>query len=162
MVRTASTMFAAHGYSAVSVRTIANAVHADVAAIYYYFRSKDALLAAVLAPYLAQQISVTETANAAPRAQRARTLLTGLVDARVTHPEAAAIVNDPAIRDLPRRRAEIEHVNSQATHSLLITTTGRGARQRVELALTLVAHGPVTARSRSHTLDAAVRLIEVV
>jgi AcrR family transcriptional regulator len=52
VLRTARRLFAEHGYDATSLQQIANTMGVAKANVYYYFRTKEALLQALLEPFL--------------------------------------------------------------------------------------------------------------
>jgi AcrR family transcriptional regulator len=52
VLRTARRLFAEHGYDGTSLQQIADAMGVTKANVYYYFRSKEALLQALLEPFL--------------------------------------------------------------------------------------------------------------
>ena len=54
ILRQATRLFIAHGYSGLSMRRIAEAVGISKAGIYYHFRDKESLFLAILEGHLAE------------------------------------------------------------------------------------------------------------
>jgi AcrR family transcriptional regulator len=108
--RAALALFVAQGYTATSLREIAQTVGVSVPALYYHFASKDELLRSVTEPLLAAGDLFVERLRGLPRAGFARRALEGYYDLIVDNfPIYRLVSTDPAVRSHPevgRRAAE--------------------------------------------------------
>lgn len=95
--RTALALFSRHGYAATSLREIADELGFTKAALYYHYRSKEDLLAAVLEPLLADlEALVAEPAGTDRRLAREH-FLAGYLEVLLRHrPLLRYLVNDAA------------------------------------------------------------------
>lgn len=93
VVETALGMFASDGYSAVSMRDLASALGIQAPSIYSHFESKDALLAAVVGPFLDSIRDLLDDfpADAVSPAER-RAWLTAAVSVLAAHPRQLQLV----------------------------------------------------------------------
>src|SRR3954452_22118022 len=151
--RAALALFVARGYTATSLREIAQSVGVSVPALYYHFASKDELLRSVTEPLLRagdrfiEQLRRLPPARVArrragpvfleqlrrlPRAGFARRALEGYYDLIVEHfPIYRLVSTDPAVRSHPEvgRRA-----TEQATMLLDLLAGPPGGHERLVLA----------------------------
>lgn len=108
--RAALALFVARGYTATSLREIAQTVGVTVPALYYHFASKDELLRSVTEPLLTAGDHFIEHLRRLPRDGFARRALEGYYDLIVEHfPIYRLVSTDPAVRSHPevgRRAAE--------------------------------------------------------
>ncbi|KAA0017395.1 TetR/AcrR family transcriptional regulator [Antrihabitans cavernicola] len=81
VLATARRLIAEHGYDATSLQQIADDMGVTKANVYYYFRTKDAILEALLAPMVAGLDRLLDRVEGlADQQQRVTTLTTGFVD----------------------------------------------------------------------------------
>ena len=100
--RAALALFVARGYTATSLREIAQSVGVSVPALYYHFASKDELLRSVTEPLLRAGDGFIEHLRRLPRAGFARRALEGYYDLIVEHfPIYRLVSTDPAVRSHP-------------------------------------------------------------
>ena len=130
--RAALGLFVARGYTATSLREIAQSVGVSVPALYYHFASKDELLRSVTEPLLRAGDGFIERLRRLPRAGFARRALEGYYELIVEHfPIYRLVSTDPAVRSHPevgRRAAE------QATMLLDLLAGPPGGHERLVLA----------------------------
>jgi AcrR family transcriptional regulator len=92
-------LFVSRGFSATSLREIAQAVGISVPAIYYHFASKDDLLRSVVDPLLAAADRLLAGLSGSPGPGLARRALEAYYDLIVAHYEIYLLVSsDPAVR----------------------------------------------------------------
>jgi AcrR family transcriptional regulator len=102
---TARRLFAEKGYAATSLQQIADALGVTKANVYYYFRTKDAILEALLDERVAALDAVLDEAETiADRRRRRAVVVDGFVEQVVlAHRTIAAVdVGDPGIRGRPK------------------------------------------------------------
>src|SRR5215218_921903 len=125
----ALSLFVVRGYTATSLREIAQAVGVTVPALYYHFASKDELLRNVTEPLLTAGDSFLGRLGRLPRGGFARHALEGYYDLIVDHfPIYRLVSTDPAVRSHPevgRRAAE------QAALFLDLLAGPAGGRERL-------------------------------
>jgi AcrR family transcriptional regulator len=118
LVRAATTLFAARGYDAASVRDITRRARANLGAVTYHFGSKADLYAAVvegLTRALADRLAAA-AAPPGPAAARLTRMVHGIFAFFADHPEAPAILLDalahggPPAAALPQLRRNLETV----------------------------------------------------
>jgi AcrR family transcriptional regulator len=80
LLDTARRLFLEHGYAGTSLQMIADELGVTKAALYYHFKTKDDLLAALVAPALAELERVLDDIEAAPARRRPRLFVDGYVD----------------------------------------------------------------------------------
>jgi AcrR family transcriptional regulator len=97
-------LFAIHGVGGSSFQMVADAVGLTKAAIYYQFRTKEAIVLAVAEVYLSPMQAALDEAEAEPDRDRARSLLlTRVVDMAVDRRQwVSALQSDPAMTRLFR------------------------------------------------------------
>ena len=162
--------FRVGGFVGTSIADLAGDLGVSKAAIYYHYRSKDALLHHLIDPLLdAVDACIQDGSDPAGPARTARQLLDAYLAVLIAHREVVplittdvAVLNHPAIG--PRLRAQ-----NQRLQSLLTTPdTSVPARLRAEAALGAIRR-PVTAEpqvdlsepAHQHTLvDAAVAALQ--
>ncbi|MCW2778399.1 MAG: hypothetical protein JWN17_2124 [Frankiales bacterium] len=84
-------LFTEHGFDGTSLQQIADRLGVTKAAVYYHFRSKDDLLAALVDPAFAELEDLLSRTEALPRgAARQKCALSEFVDYLLRHREAAA------------------------------------------------------------------------
>jgi AcrR family transcriptional regulator len=114
---TARRLFHEHGYDATSLQRIADAMGVTKANVYYYFRTKAAILEALLRPLVDAQIAVIDAAaGIGDRDARLRFLVDGVVGNVVTAYRTMGPLNlgDPAMRrELPITR-ELDDLSVRA------------------------------------------------
>lgn len=99
IVETALQLIADHGFSATSTREISEHLGFTKAALYYHFRTKEDLLAAIVAPAMEDLAELAERSTAASTPSDRRHLVEGYVDLVSTHVELVRVLaNDPAAR----------------------------------------------------------------
>jgi AcrR family transcriptional regulator len=129
--------FRVSGFAGTSIADLAGALGISKAAIYYHYRSKDALLHRLIDPLLdAIDACIQDHTTPAVSAQAARELLDAYLAVLIAHREAVtlvttdlAVLNHPSIG--PRLRAQ----NQQLQSLLAAPNTTVAARLRAEAAL---------------------------
>lgn len=134
IVATATTLFAAQGFSATSLQDLADHLGVTKAALYYHFRRKDHLVAAVLAPMVADidaWFDAVEVEHADTRAA-----LEAYFEVVHRHaPLLAAIGRDPAALSAGDTVAHIVDWNQRVQTVLTGPQAGFDARVRASLAI---------------------------
>ncbi|MGH8989389.1 MAG: TetR/AcrR family transcriptional regulator, partial [Acidimicrobiales bacterium] len=88
-----------HGYSATSTREISERLGFTKAALYYHFRTKEDLLAAIVAPAMEDLSALAARCGCASTASDRRHLVEGYVDLVARHVDLIGVLaNDPAAR----------------------------------------------------------------
>jgi AcrR family transcriptional regulator len=162
--------FRVSGFVGTSIADLAGALGISKAAIYYHYRSKDALLHRLVDPLLdAIDACIQDHTTPAASARTARQLLGAYLAVLLAHREVVplvatdvAVLNHPSIG--PRLRAQ----NQQLQSLLAVPNTDVAARLRAEAALgaiwrPLIAEPPLdlTDPAHQHTLvDAAVATLQ--
>jgi AcrR family transcriptional regulator len=167
IARLALARFRVGGFVGTSIADLAGALGVSKAAIYYHYRSKDALLHRLIDPLLDAIDACIQDHNQ-PR-RTARQLLGDYLAVLLAHREVVplvatdvAVLNHPSIG--PRLRAQ----NQQLQSLLTAPDTSPSARLRAEAALgaiwrPLIAQPPLylTSPAHQHTLiDAAVATLQ--
>jgi AcrR family transcriptional regulator len=114
---TARTLFLDHGFDATSLQNIADAMGVTKANVYYYFRTKIAILEALLAPTVAALTDRLDAAGRiADRADRADFLITSWVEQVVLAYRTLAPMSrqDPIMRRHERIGRELEALHHRA------------------------------------------------
>ena len=131
MLDVALELFAVHGFDGTSLQQIADRLGVTKAAVYYHFRSKDDLLAAVVEPAFDELQAVLAAAEAVPNeANRAKVALSAFADYLVRHRSTAAYMSRdaPAMtrpvvldrsRDIERRLVDLLTVGESTAVSRL-------------------------------------------
>ena len=162
--------FRVGGFVGTSIADLAGDLGVSKAAIYYHYRSKDALLHHLIDPLLdAIDACIQDDPNPAASARNARQLLDAYLAVLIAHREVVplvttdvAVLNHPAIG--PRLRAQNQHLQS-----LLSTPdTSVPARLRAEAAVgairrPVIAEPQVDLTSPAHQrilIDAAVAALQ--
>jgi AcrR family transcriptional regulator len=159
--------FRVGGYVGTSIADLAGALGVSKAAIYYHYRSKDALLHRLVDPLLDAIDACIHDHNQPTRT--ARPLLSAYLTVLIAHQEAiplvatdVAVLNHPSIG--PRLRAQ----NHQLQSLLTAPDTSVPARLRAEAALgaiwrPLIAQPPLDLTDPAHQhilVDAAVATLQ--
>jgi AcrR family transcriptional regulator len=93
-------LIADRGYAATSTREIAERLGFTKAALYYHFRSKDELLAAIVGPPMAELEALIERARADDGQRARRSLIVGYVELVSRHAELIRILaSDPSVKE---------------------------------------------------------------
>jgi AcrR family transcriptional regulator len=159
--------FRVSGFIGTSIADLAGALGVSKAAIYYHYRSKDALLHRLILDAI--DACIQDYTTPAASARTARPLLDAYLAVLLAHREVVplvatdvAVLNHPSIG--PRLRAQ----NQQLQSLLTAPDTSPSARLRAEAALgaiwrPLIAQPPLdlTSPAHQHTLvDAAVATLQ--
>ena len=118
---TARRLFAAQGYAATSLQRIADEHGVTKANVYYYFRTKDALLDALLDQHVDAVEAVLDRAEAiTDRAGRLDVVIDGFVEQVVRAHRSVAPVDpsDPGVRSRPAAAARLDELSSRAMRLL--------------------------------------------
>jgi AcrR family transcriptional regulator len=114
-------LFAEHGFEATSLQQIADVLPVTKAALYYHFRSKDDLLAALVEPIFADletRLRAARIGRPSPAARRAA--LTDFLDGLIAHRQMIGFVTrDPAIRANPVVLARADRIHERIDTLLL-------------------------------------------
>ena len=169
IARLALDRFRVSGFVGTSIADLAGALGVSKAAIYYHYRSKDALLHHLIDPLLDAIDACIQDHTPAASAQRARQLLDAYLAVLLAHRDVVALATtDVAVLNHPRIGPRLQTQN-QALQSLLAApNTTVPARLRAEAALgaiwrPLVAQSQIdlTDPDHQHTLvDAAVATLQ--
>jgi AcrR family transcriptional regulator len=170
IARLALARFRVSGFVGTSIADLAGALGVSKAAIYYHYRSKDALLHRLIDPLLdAIDACINDHTTPAASARTARRLLGAYLTVLIAHREVVplvasdlAVLNHPSIG--PRLRAQ----NQQLRTLLAAPDTSMSAMVRAEAALgaiwrPLVADPPVGITDTAHRqtlIDAAVATLQ--
>lgn len=99
IIETALQLIADHGFSATSTREISERLGFTKAALYYHFRTKEDLLAAIVAPAMEDLAALAARGASAGTPAERRHLVEGYVDLVATHVDLIRVLaNDPAAR----------------------------------------------------------------
>ncbi|HSA53518.1 MAG TPA: helix-turn-helix domain-containing protein, partial [Yinghuangia sp.] len=109
-----------HGVNGTSLQMIADEIGVTKAAVYYHFPTKEDLVHAIIAPYVAQLTPLVEAAERQRRrADRAEAILAGLVDLVVGNRHLnAALLADPVIVRVLRARSDMRELDRRITELL--------------------------------------------
>lgn len=95
-------LMADQGFAATSTREISERLGFTKAALYYHFRTKDDLLAALVAPALEGLADLVEGTAPCPTAARRRQILAGYVDLVLAHEDLIRVLSqDPSVAHRP-------------------------------------------------------------
>lgn len=152
--------FAARGFEGTAMRELAAAVGVSTAALYYHFENKDALLVALLEPFLDAVSDLLDE-------ERSRTeLVEGYVDLLLSHDQLVGLIDldvavrhHPAVRDridanLQRLRARLAG-DPRDHEAVLRASAALGAMRRPVQML-----DPDPALARRVLVDAALAILE--
>jgi AcrR family transcriptional regulator len=108
-------LFVRHGVGGTSLQMIADELGVTKAAVYHQFHSKADIVAAVIAPALAELEAVADAAEAQRRrGDRLRVALDGVVDLVVRHRRLLAmIMTDPQVGLLVRSRPPLRELEER-------------------------------------------------
>lgn len=163
----ATALFAERGYAATSLADIAERLGTSKAALYYHFRSKAAILEALVEEPLAV---FTSLATSAP-AMSPRDLLAAVLDATIAMRSLFDLLDkDPSTRshlDANATRATSAQVNDALVAALAGPDPTAESLARAHAAyatvknatLALLAHGDLDAAVREELLAAAIRAL---
>jgi AcrR family transcriptional regulator len=100
-------LFAQQGFAATSTRELSERLGFTKAALYYYFRTKDDLLAALIQPVLEQLTTLITQTPVRPSAAARRQVLAAYVDLSISHVDLLRLLTqDPSVA---RRPASATH-----------------------------------------------------
>ena len=159
--------FRVSGFVGTSIADLAGALGVSKAAIYYHYRSKDALLHRLVDPLLDAIDACIQDHHQPTRT--ARPLLSAYLAVLLAHREANPLIaTDVAVLNHPRIGPRLRAQNQQLQSLLADPDTGAMARLRAEAALgaiwrPLIADPPLdlTDPTHQHTLvDAAVAALQ--
>ncbi|XVQ14727.1 TetR/AcrR family transcriptional regulator [Spirillospora sp. CA-255316] len=164
-------LFALHGVNGTSLQMIADEIGVTKAAVYYHFPSKDDLVHAIITPYIRRLALLVEAAERrGRRAERAETVLAGIVDMVVENRHLnAALLVDPVVVRLLRARSDMRDLDRRIT--VLLAGPDPDAQKLVNAVmlsggLTLAPVDPRLARLgddalREHLMAAARHLLRL-
>ncbi|MEU4164787.1 helix-turn-helix domain-containing protein [Actinoplanes sp. NPDC026670] len=144
-------LFARHSVAGTSLQMIGDELGVTKAAVHHHFRSRQELMAAVVAP-LCVQLTATVDAAATLRTAHARAehALTGFVDTVLTHRQLLPILNgDPGARELLISNPQVGDLTARLTALLAAVEPGPGGRIRADIVLS----GLACAAGQNHDLD---------
>ena len=159
--------FRVDGFVGTSIADLAGALGVSKAAIYYHYRSKDALLHRLVDPLLDAIDACIQDHHQPTRT--ARPLLSAYLAVLLAHREAIPLIaTDVAVLNHPRIGPRLRAQNQQLQSLLTAPDTSPSARLRAEAALgaiwrPLIAEPPLdlTDPTHQHTLvDAAVATLQ--
>jgi len=134
-------LIADRGYAATSTREIAERLGLTKAALYYHFRSKDDLLAAIVGPALAELEALVTRAEADEGPSARRDLVVGYVDLVARHAELIRVLaSDPSVKESAGLHAALPMFRRLVPLLAGTATPDTEARTRVRAALSAV-HG---------------------
>ena len=167
IARLALARFRVGGFAGTSIADLAGALGVSKAAIYYHYRSKDALLHRLIDPLL-DAIDACIQDRTTP-ARTPRQLLGAYLTVLLTHPEVAPLIaTDVAVLNHPRIGPRLRDQNQQLRTLLAAPDTSPSARLRAEAALGAIWRPLITEPQvdltdpdHQHTLiDAAVATLQ--
>jgi AcrR family transcriptional regulator len=159
--------FRVGGFVGTSIADLAGALGVSKAAIYYHYRSKDALLHRLIDPLLDAIDTCIQDHNQPTRT--ARPLLSAYLAVLIAHREVVPLVaTDVAVLNHPKIGPRLRAQNQQLRTLLVAPDTSVAARLRAEAALgaiwrPLVAEPPVDLTDPAHQdtlVDAAVATLQ--
>ncbi len=101
-------LIADRGFAATSTREIAERLGVTKAALYYYFRTKDDLLSAIVGPAMAELEELIESAGTGASDDPRGDLVLSYVDLVARHAELIRVLaNDPAVKECASLRSAI-------------------------------------------------------
>jgi AcrR family transcriptional regulator len=119
-------LFARHSFAGTSLQMIADELGVTKAAVYHHFRTREDLLAAVVAPLVAELSAIIAAAEAqrTPPAQ-AEHMLVGFVEIVVRNRELVPVLAlDPGARELLRTIPDVDDVTERQIALLAATDPG--------------------------------------
>lgn len=138
VLNTARRLFFARGYTATSLQDIADDLGITKANVYYYFRTKDSLMAELLTERIRElETLVDEVSTTTDAAARSDRLIEGFVEQVVIAHRSLAPVDftDPVVRGLPEVSARLDQLTGRA--AALLFGAQPTLRQRASLAMAL-------------------------
>jgi AcrR family transcriptional regulator len=170
IARLALARFRIGGFAGTSIADLAGALGISKAAIYYHYRSKDALLHYLIDPLLdAIDACIQDHDTPAASARTARQLLDGYLAVLIAHREVVPLVTtDVAVLNHPRIGPRLRAQNQQLESLLAAPDTSLSARLRAEAALgaiwrPLIAEPQIDLSDPAHQhtlIDAAVATLQ--
>jgi AcrR family transcriptional regulator len=128
-------LIAERGFAGTSTRELAERLGFTKAALYYHFRTKDDLLAALAAPSLAELASLAGASPQRPTASGRRALLRRYIDHVASHQRLIRVLShDPSAAASPAL-AEAPELFRQVMHRLSGDPADPAARARARFAL---------------------------
>jgi AcrR family transcriptional regulator len=169
IARLALARFRVGGFVGTSIADLAGALGVSKAAIYYHYRSKDALLHHLIEPLLDAIDTCIQDHTPAASAQTARSLLDAYLTVLLAHREVVPLITtDVAVLNHPSIGPRLHAQNQQLQSLLAAPDPSPSGRLRAAAALgaiwrPLIAESQVdlTDRDHQHTLvDAAVATLQ--
>ena len=150
IARLALARFRVSGFVGTSIADLAGALGISKAAIYYHYRSKDALLHRLVDPLLdAIDACIQDHSTPAAAARTPRQLLGAYLTVLLAHREVVPLVaTDVAVLNHPRIGPRLRAQNQQLQSLLTAPDTSPSARLRAEAALGAIWR-PLIAQPRS-------------
>jgi AcrR family transcriptional regulator len=161
--------FRVGGFVGTSIADLASALGVSKAAIYYHYRSKDALLHHLIDPLLDAIDACIQDHTLAASAQSARELLDAYLAVLLAHREVVPLITiDVAVLNHPSIGPRLQAQNQQLQSLLAAPDPGPSARLRAEAALgaiwrPLIAEPQVDLTDPDHQrilIDAAVATLQ--
>lgn len=165
-------LFTVQGYDKTSLREIADRVGITKASLYYHYPSKQALLLAILEPFLQDWAAVVDEAERLPYTPaNVRSVLEEAIDAMLRHREATAMLARDIAAVVTAAAPKLEFVNHLATRlriwlagpqpTLADEVLGAAAQEILCIPLFITAERPdLDEREvRRVVLDAALRVL---
>jgi AcrR family transcriptional regulator len=117
LLDTALELFSEHGMEGTSLQMIADALGVTKAAVYYHFKTKDEIVAAIVGPPLRELDQALDEALAKrSRSAQIDRALQGFVDLVVRHRALFSLVNsDPGIQRVVKRTSEAARLEDITT-----------------------------------------------
>jgi AcrR family transcriptional regulator len=170
IARLALARFRVNGFVGTSIADLAGALGVSKAAIYYHYRSKDALLHHLIDPLLdAIDTCIQDHTTTVASARTAQQLLGAYLAVLLTHSDVAPLIaTDVAVLNHPRIGPRLRAQNHQLQSLLTAPDTGPSARLHAEAALgaiwrPLIAEPPLDLTDPTHQrilVDAAVATLQ--
>ena len=161
LVACALELFARHGVAGTSLQMIADELGVAKAAVYYHFRTKDAVVHAVLAPAFAGFADLLDDLERYPQPQRPARLVDGLARQAVQHRALYSVVlRDVAAARLGGRTAEQAVLFDRLRETLAGPQPDPGALVRAAVFLSGLVGPAVDPHVRTlddDTLEGAIR-----
>lgn len=155
IARLALARFRIGGFTGTSIADLAGALGISKAAIYYHYRSKDALLHHLIDPLLDAIDACIQDHTPAASAQSTRQLLDAYLAVLLAHREAVPLITtDVAVLNHPGIGPRLQAQNQQLQSLLAAPNTGVAVRLRAEAALGAIWR-PLTAEPQVDLTDPA-------
>lgn len=136
ILATALELIAANGFAGTSTREISERLGFTKAALYYHFRTKDDLLAALVAPAIGELAALAAGMSPRPAAAPRRSVLAAYADLVISHEDLIRVLSqDPSVANRPPLTATAPLYDRLTQLLSGVEAPGAAERARVRAAL---------------------------